>query len=365
MEKKFFDVFDQLVVSEDDRELLEETKVTRLVSSSRHDGLHVYLVSDHIVPKDRIYEMESRIRKQYYKDGPVSVRIIERFRLGSAYSPQTIIRLYKGSIMTEAAHINPAWSDLLQHADFVFPEEGNRIELVLEDRCLARDMSEDILDFLDHAINERCQTSFMITVSYKAKEERKSVEHSRRRMKEEIRMITLGSMDQEDEYVRDKTEEGEHLPDDSADGFIQYKNDDKNTEEEMFNIYQNGPVTITRRKETKDDPDDGVKEKSSEAPGKEMPAPAPARRRASKQSPNPDVIFGKDFTEGPMNICDIDGDIGEVVIRGQVCDYLVRDTRTGKKMVTFAVTDFTDTIDVKLFPKEDQQERLFDYIGEG
>ena len=77
------------------------------------------------------------------------------------------------------------------------------------------------------------------------------------------------------------------------------------------------------------------------------------------------MIFGKDFTEGPMNICDIDGDIGTVIIRGQICALDVRDTRTGKKMVTFSVTDFTDTIDVKLFPREDQQERLFDYIGEG
>ena len=58
------------------------------------------------------------------------------------------------------------------------------------------------------------------------------------------------------------------------------------------------------------------------------------------------MIFGKDFTEGPMNICDIDGDIGTVIIRGQICALDVRDTRTGKKMVTFSVTDFTDTIDV-------------------
>ena len=34
-------------------------------------------------------------------------------------------------------------------------------------------------------------------------------------------------------------------------------------------------------------------------------------------------------------------------------------------MVTFAITDFTDSIDVKLFPKEDQQERLFEYLKEG
>ena len=367
MEKKFFDVFKELAVTDDDRELLEETKVTRLVSSSRHDGLHIYLVSDHIVPKDRIYEMEKMIRKQYYRDSHVNVRIIERFRLGAAYSGATIIRLYKGSILTEASHINPAWGDLLRHADFVFPDDG-KIELVLEDRFIARDMSEEIIEFLEHAINERCQTDFDIFVSYKEKEERRSVEHSKMRLREEIRMITLEGTKSEDTFERraeteETKAEKETSSDDSNDRFIEPIDLDNRPDDEMFNIYSNGPVTITARKET------GQKsEKKAEEPAakeaEKTPEKAPSRRR-SHQSSNPDVIFGKDFTEGPMNICDIDGDIGEVVIRGQVFDYDVRDTRTGKKMVTFAVTDFTDTIAVKIFPKEDQQERLFDYIGEG
>ncbi len=367
MEKKFFDVFNELVVSDDDRELLEETKITRLVSSSRHDRLHVYLVSDHIVPKDRIYEMENRIRKQYYNDGPVNVRIIERFRLGSAYSPKTIVRLYKGSLLTEASHINPAWTDLLCHADFVSTEGDDKIELVLEDRFLARDMSDEIVEFLDHAINERFQTSFGLSVSYKEKETRKSVEHTKQRLAEEIRMITLETSKHKDDSFEDESESRpEEKQSDREDAFIAPIDFDNRPDDEMFNIYSNGPVTITASKKKE------ASSEKEEAKRNEEPAPSPAvsptpalTKRRSKQSSNPDVIFGKDFTEGPMNICDIDGDIGEVIIRGQVCDYNVRDTRTGKKMVTFAVTDFTDTIDVKLFPKEDQQERLFDYIGEG
>ncbi len=41
MEKKFFEVFRTLEVSDDDRESFEETIVTKLVSSSRHDKLHI------------------------------------------------------------------------------------------------------------------------------------------------------------------------------------------------------------------------------------------------------------------------------------------------------------------------------------
>ncbi len=373
MEKKFFDVFNALVVSDDDRELLEETKVTRLVSSSRRDKLHVYLSSDYIVPKDRIYEMERRIRKQYYKDQQVSVKIIERFRLGPAYSAKAIVKQYRGSLITEAAHINPAWGDLFSHADFEFPEDDNSIVFCLEDRMLARDMADDMLDFLDHAINDRCQTAFRITVSYKAKEERKSVIHSKQRMMEEVRMITL-NMTHDDEFSSDAANpdesreverrggEGITMPEEKFVDIAQKI--DSFDEDDVFSIYSNGPVKIGAAaessgqtlKNTEPEKKETVKKESAK---KEFEKP---KKRMKKESSNPDVIFGKDFTEGPMNICDIDGDIGEVIVRGQVFDLVIRDTRTGRKMVMFSVTDFTDSIDVKIFPREEQQERLFEYL---
>ena len=38
----------------------------------------------------------------------------------------------------------------------------------------------------------------------------------------------------------------------------------------------------------------------------------------SKKSDNPDVFYGRDFDDEPMEIEKIDGPIGEVAIRGQV-----------------------------------------------
>ena len=353
MEKKFFDVFSSLVVSDDDRELMEETKVTRLVSSSRRDKLHVHIVSDYIIPKDRIYEIEEQIEKQYYPNAPVRVRIIEKFSLGGAYTAKSIISQYRGSIIAEASRINPAWVDLLRHADYDFPEGGNSIVLVLEDRMLSHDMADEITDFLDHAINDRCTTSFVITTAFKEKEVRKSYIHSKERMLEEVRRISFEILDGAKSFVQ-QSEDGDRSHTDDEQ-FLMYEkmagdmaaNENTGDENDVYSIYSNGPVTITAHE------------------GKASAAKEAGTVKKRKEPSNPDIIFGKDFTEGPMNICDIDGDIGTVIIRGQVASYNVRDTRTGKKMVTFSVTDFTDTIDVKLFPREDQQERLFDYMDDG
>ncbi len=342
MEKKFFDVFTTLVVSDDDRELLEETKVTRLVSSSRRDKLNIYLTSDYIVPKDRIYAMEDEICRQYYPSAPVRVRIYERFT-PSGHTAASLIKQYKGSLMTEAARINPAWTDLLAHADFEFPDDES-IVLVLEDRVIARDMSDEILDFIEHAVNVRFGTDFKLSVSFKEKETRKSYTHSQERMQEEIKRI----------YENASGNTGEVL-----------------VEEDSVIVPEEpvGSAARTEGEEVHEQEADSEPEKKINSAAETATKPSSTRkvnnyRQRGKMPSNPDVIFGRDFTEEPISICDIDGDIGTVVVRGQVMNLDIRDTRTGKKMVLFDITDFTDSISVKIFPKEDQQERLFEYLKE-
>ncbi len=46
--------------------------------------------------------------------------------------------------------------------------------------------------------------------------------------------------------------------------------------------------------------------------------------------------------------------MGEITFRGQVTSFDTREIRNEKTIVMFAVTDFTDTIMVKLFVRNDQ-----------
>ncbi|MBQ6129040.1 MAG: PolC-type DNA polymerase III [Lachnospiraceae bacterium] len=340
MEKNFFDVFSVLTVSDDDRQLLEETRVTKLVSSSRHDKLNIYLSSDHIIPRYNLNRIEGSIRKQYYRDDPVSVRIIERFNLAGTYTPKAVFAMYKSSIFDEAERINPAWADLLHHADFEFPEGDGSMVLVLEDRPIARDMADEMAGLFDNMLNKRCGLSAHITVSFKEREKRASVEHTKNRIEEKIRHMA---------------EEPRKIQGESSD---------------VYNIYEGKEDTGATEDPAPYDPEYVKAAPVKTAPAKPEPEKkTPARKettyRKKRLPDDPSVIYGRSFTGDTIRICDIDGDIGEVVVCGQVFSYNVRDTRTGKKMVTFSVTDFTDSIDVKLFPKEDQQEHLFSYIKDG
>ena len=89
------------------------------------------------------------------------------------------------------------------------------------------------------------------------------------------------------------------------------------------------------------------------------------QRRFQKKSDNPDVIYGRDFDEETMNIDEIWGEMGEVVIRGKVRTLEQREIRNEKTIVSFEITDFTDTIKVKMFVHNEQLPELLGELKAG
>ena len=83
-----------------------------------------------------------------------------------------------------------------------------------------------------------------------------------------------------------------------------------------------------------------------------------------KKSENPDVLYGRDFEDDFIELERIEGEIGEVTIRGKILDKDSRLLRSGKTIIIFHITDFTDTITVKVFANEDTLEDLNNAIKE-
>ena len=66
-----------------------------------------------------------------------------------------------------------------------------------------------------------------------------------------------------------------------------------------------------------------------------------------------------------MPIEDIIGEMGEVTVRGKVLKTDSRQIRNERTIVMFDVTDFTDTMTVKLFVKNDFVKELLDSLKGG
>lgn len=56
--------------------------------------------------------------------------------------------------------------------------------------------------------------------------------------------------------------------------------------------------------------------------------------------------------------------MGEVCIRGQIMSLEKREIRNEKTIIIFSITDFTDSITVKMFARNDQVEEITEGVKE-
>lgn len=94
-------------------------------------------------------------------------------------------------------------------------------------------------------------------------------------------------------------------------------------------------------------------------PPKEAPL-SPPDKPAGKKKKNDDpmLIYGRSFDGEATPVSEITDALGEVIIAGQIIKLDVRELRSEKKLVIFAVTDFHDTIQCKVFLEKDQADEF-------
>ena len=80
-----------------------------------------------------------------------------------------------------------------------------------------------------------------------------------------------------------------------------------------------------------------------------------------KATDDPNLIYGRDFDDETIELQNVLGEMGEITIRGKVISMETREIRNEKTIIMFAVTDFTDSIMVKMFVRNDQ---LADILGD-
>ena len=88
-------------------------------------------------------------------------------------------------------------------------------------------------------------------------------------------------------------------------------------------------------------------------------------RGSYRKDPNPDVIYGRDVENDPVPLESIVEVVGEVTIRGQVMDVEAREIRNEKTILIFPVTDFTDSITVKMFLRNEQVPEVTEHLKKG
>ena len=327
MAKPFFEVFPTLKVGEETKNLLSEVEVTRVSTNTRKDILRVYIAGRRLIPKKKIYQLETGIKKQLFPTRDMTIKFIEKFQLSSQYTPENLMNVYKDSILLELREYSLLVYNLFRQATLEFDREDHMV-LTLPDTIVAEKRSDELIDILEKIVCERCGLKLMIEPQFQ--EEAELSEHRKdsdiqiaHEVEHIVKMSALGQH-REDEPVSQEKEETKPL----------------------------------KEKETKKQP----------APAKTFKSAKPreeGRKFSYRRSDNPDVIYGRDFDEEAIAIETIAGEMGEVVIRGQILSLDTRPIRNEKTIVIMSVTDFTDTIVLKIFARDENLDELLGGLKKG
>ena len=341
MGKQFFEVFPKLKLDQKNQDLFEQTEIEKVTTTKSRELIRVTFLSRHLIQKENVLKVENEIKKQFFQDYTVRVKLYERFQLSGQYTPEKLMELYRDSILLELKNYSPVEYNIFKGADISYPDE-REIHLTIDDTVPARSRKDELIRILQKILNERCGFAVHITAAYKAKKSGKYKEEDELQIARQVAEITArvyGS--------KDGLSKGDMQPVMTGTG----------TEGKP------GDVEVkagTPEMKASGRPSEG-------APGKQEFKKGEFKKgdfkkgdfnRSVKRSDNPDVIYGRDFEEEAIPIEEIIGDMGEVVIRGKIIRYDSREIKNEKTILMFDVTDFTDTMTIKMFARNDQVKEI-------
>ncbi|MBE5826504.1 MAG: PolC-type DNA polymerase III [Butyrivibrio sp.] len=314
MGKLFFEVFPSLTLDSHVREIMEQATVEKVSTTRKQDFIRIYISSNKLIDKSDIIKTEKSIKKQLFDNQDITIKIYEKFCLSAQYTPENLLDLYRESIEMELKDYDHMEYSLFRSASFIYPDQDNVI-MKLQDTVVGQKKAPDLIRVLSKIINERCGLSVALSPEFVP--------------------------------VEDKTEEPDYGAE-SADLAKKLEAVEKASEEKK-------EAAIAAKEEKAAKAAEETKTATTEKTAK------PTFNKGGKwggkrdfggsykRSDNPDVLYGRDFEDEAMKLADLMDELGEVTVHGQIIEFDKRDIKNEKTILIFAITDFTDSIAVKMF----------------
>ena len=344
--KTFLEVFPDLHIAENVRGLLEMVGIEKISTNRDRSVIRVYIDSPRLMHKQSIYDLEKGIKEQLFPGKRVTIKILEKYHLSSQYTPEKLMNVYRDSILMELKNYSILLYNMFRKAEMDFEEEGY-LKLSLEDTMIVRDKAPELVRILEKIFTERCNVPMVVKTSYRPVE-KKNTEPEIIYMKPQAAGesgaaggsgAAAGAAGANEAYMEPSGAE-------PASGGVDLPFDEGKTVLKPVGKLKAGGNPAAGRKQA------GSANAGSGKGGEYR------RSGYMKKSDNPDVLFGRDFDEEASPIEELEGEVGQVVIRGKILTCELRELRSGNTLFLFSVTDFTDTIGVKIFAREDTLDDL-------
>lgn len=345
---KFFEVFNTLKVPEEIGVYLTDTEVTRVSKTSTNSLARVYLSSERLISKQVIYKAEDALKKQIFRMKNMDVRIIDRYRLSKQYTPVKIMEIYYDSILFELEKYWTLEYNLLKNSQWEFDGE-HCLVLTLEDGFLSRTYADTLADYFKKIFLNRF--GFEIDVIYKYAKKEGSHYELENEHKLNLRVAQI------EKNMRAAQAAGDGVNEDSSKTAFSKGTSTRSKSENAASSGTKSNDSVVQ---------ENSRQSSFGDKNRTQFGQKGSQNEYYKKKPsNPDVLYGRDFDEEPMPIEQVDSALGEIVIAGMIRKVDEREIRNERTILMFDLTDFTDTITVKMFIANAQLPEVKEYIKKG
>ncbi|MBM6686247.1 PolC-type DNA polymerase III [Faecalicatena contorta] len=356
MSKLFFEVFPTLKVNEEMKMLLGEVEVTKVASNSARDFIRVHIFSRHLIKKRRIYELERMIKEQLFGRVPVRIEVREDYQLSAQYTPENLMREYYDSLLLEAEQKSVVERNMLQTSRYSF-EDGNIMCLTLQDTVVAQGKKDSVVELLTSVFNDRFHVPVEVRVVYEKPKE-SSLKYNDLKLRQEVDAIVERNQAlRKERLLREKSaEEDAAFGEETAGAPDSLKKTGEGSGERVASkAGSKGSAKGGSNGGLKRDAKGGFTGGGSRGGFSKGNGGFRKREFSSyRKSDDPNVIYGRDFDDAAIELKEVVSEMGEITIRGKVISFDTREIRNEKTIIMYAVTDFTDTIMVKMFVRNDQ-----------
>ncbi len=360
------------------QELLTLVNVDRVSMTRDRSSLRVYIVSPRLIDKRNIWSLEKGIRDQLFPGKQIQIRIFEKYTLSEQYTPEKLLAAYRDSLQAELKEYSIVEYSIFRKSNCTFPKP-DLLHMTVEDTMVNRDKAGELKRVLEKVFHERCGLPVEVEYEYVPPVRAKaSIQRELQAQQEAERMTAkvAAVLGLNEATVTDGAYAG------AADGSGVQGGAGQNGAH-GGGAGANGAAGSQKNGKAGSTGKTGAAAAGKAAGGNAQGGKSggftggearPGQLRSGgkkdfkkndwssggyrKKSDNPDVLFGRDFEDDFTTIEKIEGEMGEVTVRGKILDKDSRELRSGKTIIIFHITDFTDTITVKVFANEDTLEDL-------
>ena len=378
----FFDAFDGLSVEDQElRKLYADVDVVKIIASEQKGNVYICIKSNRIISYSHLRKMEELLGRKLFVHTGYKAILKPSFELPPQYTLEKLYPLYRDSILEEIKNESIISHHLLSSAKISI--DGSGMTIRVTDSCVARERMKLLADFLQAVFMERFNMQINVELEFIQVEEEEAGAaddidwiraYAEREQREEFSetgsaiaasaaanqtsMSATGAADINGSVKTNGTVTSGINGSNGAGG--------RNSSAGGANT-AGGKAAVNSGAGAAAGKNglNGSAGKNGKSAGSGKSTYDKARSSFKKLPADPSVVYGRNFEGNPIPICDITDEIGEVIIRGQLKKPDSRPIGNEKSIITFVLTDYTDSIKVKLYTKTIEVEEILQVLAEG